>query len=134
MSDKSAEIVQAAARHTESVVLPGVATWESSTEYPRDAASAAARDGLLGLYCPPDQGGQGLSFAEGIPVFEELAKAGGLYAFSLSMHNIVTYAICGFAAPPLRAHWAPRLTAGASLATRFIPSNSALTISRSYCL
>jgi alkylation response protein AidB-like acyl-CoA dehydrogenase len=115
MSDKSAEIRQAAAKHHEKVILPGVESWESSTEFPRDAASAAARDGLLGLYCPPDQGGQGLSFPEGIPVFEELAKGGGLYAFSLSMHNIVTYAICGFASPELRAHWAPRLTSGASL-------------------
>ncbi len=115
MSNDAEKIRQAARKHYEEIILPNIETWESSTKYPRDAATAAAKDGLLGLYCPPEYGGQGLSLAEGIPVYEELGKGAGLYAFSLSMHNIVTYAICGFGQPALRDIWASRLTSGASL-------------------
>jgi len=112
----TAETIREAARqHCETVILPNVGTWESMTQYPLEAAAAAAKAGLLGLYCPPEYGGQGLSFAEGIPVFEELGRGAGLYAFSFSMHNIVAYAICSFAQPAVRDTWAPRLTAGTSL-------------------
>ncbi len=109
------KIQDAAKKHNQEVIFPKVDSWEATTVYPKDAAATAAKDGLLGMYCPPEFGGQGLSFAEAIPVFEILGKGAGLYAFSLSMHNIVTYAICGFGQPSLRDAWAPRLTAGEEL-------------------
>lgn len=115
MSDNSEKIIQAARKHTEEIILPNVEAWESTSEYPREAAITAAQAGLLGLYVSPEYGGQGLSLAEGIPVFEELGKGAGLYAFSLSMHNIVTYALCGFGQPALRDAWAARLTSGVAL-------------------
>lgn len=115
MRSNAEKILQAAKKHCEEVILPNVEAWESSTQYPHEAAIAAARDGLLGLYCPPEYGGQGLSFAESIPVYEEMGKAAGLYAFSLSMHNIVTYALCSFGQPALRHTWASDLTRGTSL-------------------
>ena len=115
MSHTPESIQQAARKHCEEVILPNVDAWESSTEYPREAATAAARDGLLGLYSPEEYGGQGLSFAESIPVYEELGKGEALYAFSLSMQNAVAYAVCNFGQPALRSAWASRLTSGAGL-------------------
>jgi len=109
------KILLAARKHYENVICPNVDQWDSTREYPMDAAAEAAKDGLLGLYCPEEFGGQGLSFAEGIPVFEELGKGEGLYAFSFSMHNIVTFAICSFGQKELRDHWVPKLTSGKSL-------------------
>ncbi|MFQ5854466.1 MAG: acyl-CoA dehydrogenase family protein [Anaerolineae bacterium] len=109
------KIHKAARQHCETVILPNAEAWESTTQYPLEAAAAAAEAGLLGLYCPTEYGGQGLSFAEGIPVFEELGRGAGLYAFSFSMHNIVAYAVCNFAQPAVRDTWAARLTAGTSL-------------------
>jgi alkylation response protein AidB-like acyl-CoA dehydrogenase len=112
----SAERVrQAARKHCEVVIVPNVEDWETSAQYPLDAAAAAAKDGLLGLYSPVEFGGQGLSFADAIPVFEELGRGAGLYAFSLSMHNIVTYAISSFAQSSLRDKWVPRLTSGETM-------------------
>ncbi len=105
----------AAKKHCEEVILPNAGTWEKGRRYPREAAKVAAADGLLGLYCPPEHGGMGLSFAEAAPVFEELGRGAGLYAFSLSMHNIVAYAVCNLAQPALRDAWAARLTAGDAL-------------------
>ena len=109
------EIVEAARYHSEEIICPNVDQWESSLDYPVDAAAEAAKNGLLGLYCPKEFGGQGLSFAEGIPVFEELGRGEGLYAFSFSMHNIVSFAICTFGQEKLRDHWAPKLTSGKAL-------------------
>ena len=115
MSHTPESIQQAARKHCEEVILPNVDAWESSTEYPREAAAAAAADGLLGLYSPAEYGGQGLSFAESIPVYEELGKGEALYAFSLSMQNAVAYAVCNFGQPALRSTWASRLISGAGL-------------------
>ena len=115
MSQKSENIRQAARKHCEEVILPNVDAWESTTEYPREAAAAAAGDGLLGLYCPAEYGGQGLSFSEGIPVYEELGRGAALYGFTLSMQNAVAHAVCGLGGTALRDAWASRLTSGASL-------------------
>ncbi len=113
--NKAEKIRLAARKHCEEVIFPNVEKWESGTQYPLDAVKKAAKSGLLGLYCPTEYGGQGLSFAEGIPVFEELGRGEGLYAFSLSMHNIVAYAVCHHGQPSFRDKWAPRLTSGKSL-------------------
>jgi alkylation response protein AidB-like acyl-CoA dehydrogenase len=109
------EILEAARFHHDAVICPNVDDWESSPEFPLEAAREAARHGLLGLYSPEKYGGQALSYEEAIPVFEELGKGEGLYAFSLSMHNIVTFAICSFGQNELREEWASRLISGESL-------------------
>ncbi len=112
----TAESIRAAARHhCDQIILPEVAEWETTTRYPRKAAVTAAAHGLLGLYCPLEFGGQDLTFAEAIPVFEEFGRGAGLYAFSLSMHNIVAYAIASFGQTSFRNSWMSRLTSGASL-------------------
>ena len=109
------DILAAARHHYSEIICPQVDKWEASSEYPLAAAREAARGGLLGLYCPGEYGGQALSFEDAIPVFEELGKGEGLYAFSLSMHNIVSFAICSYGGEELRAGWAARLISGESL-------------------
>ena len=53
---------------------------------------------------------------DGIRVYEELGKGDGAYAFALSMHNICTYALCGFGTESFKAAWARDLTSGRKLA------------------
>ncbi|MDX6378742.1 MAG: hypothetical protein QOE98_3045 [Gaiellaceae bacterium] len=91
-----ADLRAAARRHADETVAPSVDRWEAEARFPRDAAVAAAGDGLLGLFAPKAVGGQGLSFAEGMPVFEELGRGDAAYAFALSMHNAVAAAIGRF--------------------------------------
>ena len=79
---------QVAKYHCDEVICPNVENWESTSQYPLEAVRGVAKDGLLGLYSPTEYGGVGLSFADGIPVFEELGKGDGLYAFSLSMLSV----------------------------------------------
>ena len=111
------DTIRAAAKgHCEETIRPEVDTWNRDAAWPRHASDQAAALGLTGLYCPEEWGGQGLSLAEGIQVYEELGKGDGAYAFALSMHNICAYAVCGYGTESLKRQWAHDLTAGRKLA------------------
>ena len=96
MSSKLENILAAARSHTDEVIKPNVNAWNEAGVWPRDASDKAGDLGLTGLYAPEEWGGQGFSLGDGIQVYEELGKGDGAYAFTLSMHNICTYATCGF--------------------------------------
>ena len=109
-------LLAAARRHAHDVVAAEVDAWNTTAAWPRHASDRAGALGLLGLYCPEAWGGQGLSLAEGIRVYEELGRGDAAYAFALSMHNICAYALCHFGGDALRHAWARDLTAGRKLA------------------
>ena len=108
-------ILAAARKHCDDVVKPSVDNWNDVGVWPRSASDQAAKAGLLGLYCPTEFGGQGLSLEDGIRVYEELGKGDGAYAFTLSMHNIVSFAVCGFGSDSFKQKWAKKLTSGEAL-------------------
>ena len=111
------EAILAAARaHTNEVIKPNVGAWNEAGVWPRDASDKASAVGLTGLYAPEEFGGQGLPLGEGIRVYEELGKGDGAYAFALSMHNICTYACCGFGTDAFKEKWSRELTSGRKLA------------------
>ena len=109
-------VVAAARSHADEVIKPNVDAWNDAGVWPRDASDKAAALGLTGLYAPEDFGGQGLSLGDGIRVYEELGKGDGAYAFALSMHNICTFAGCGYGTDAFKAKWARDLTSGRKLA------------------
>ncbi len=116
MTDKIDEILEAARRHCNEVIKPNVDAWNEAGVWPRAASDAAGAAGLTGLYAPEEWGGQGLPLAEGIRVYEELGKGDGAYAFALSMHNICTFAVCGYGTDTFKQKWARDLTSGRKLA------------------
>ncbi|WP_416881566.1 acyl-CoA dehydrogenase family protein [Marivita sp.] len=116
MSAKLETILAAACDHAREVILPNVDNWNESKTWPRSASDKAGEDGLTGLYAPEELGGQGLSLAEGIQVYEQLGLGDGAYAFALSMHNICTFAGCGYGTDAFKAKWARDLTSGRKLA------------------
>ncbi|MDA5558572.1 acyl-CoA dehydrogenase family protein [Shimia sp. MMG029] len=116
MSDKLAHILAAAQNHATQVISPNVDAWNATGAWPRDASDLAGKTGLTGLYAPEEWGGQGLSLAEGIQVYEQLGVGDGAYAFALSMHNICTYAGCGYGTDTFKKNWAKDLTSGRKLA------------------
>ncbi len=111
----TSESVRAAARRHADAVAGEIDAWEAAGAFPREAARSAAADGLLGLFAPAAEGGLGLTYAEGMPVFEELGRADAAYAFALSMHNAVAAAIGAFGSPGVRERWARRLATGDAL-------------------
>ncbi len=116
MTDKIDEILEVARRHCNEVIKPNVDAWNKAGIWPRAASDAAGAAGLTGLYAPEEWGGQGLPLAEGIRVYEELGKGDGAYAFALSMHNICTFAVCGYGTDAFKQKWARDLTSGRKLA------------------
>ena len=116
MGSKIEDILAAARSHTDEVIKPNVDAWNEAGVWPREASDMAAALGLTGLYAPEDWGGQGLSLGDGIQVYEELGKGDGAYAFALSMHNICTFAACGYGTEAFKNAWARDLTSGKKLA------------------
>ncbi|MBR9864796.1 MAG: acyl-CoA/acyl-ACP dehydrogenase [Rhodobacteraceae bacterium] len=116
MSDKITSILKAARTHAADVIAPNVDSWNEAREWPRDASDQAGAAGLTGLYAPEAYGGQGLPLSEAIQVYEELGVGDGAYAFALSMHNICTYAGCGYGTEAFKEAWARDLTSGRKLA------------------
>lgn len=116
MSEKLDTILAAARDHAATVITPNVDEWNAVKVWPRMASDLAGAAGLTGLYAPEDWGGQGLSLAEGIQVYEQLGLGDGAYAFALSMHNICTFAACGYGTEVFKQAWAQDLTSGRKLA------------------
>jgi len=116
MSDKLSSILAAAHAHATEVIAPNIETWNASKTWPRDASDLAGAAGLTGLYAPEEFGGQGLPLSEGIQVYEQLGLGDGAYAFALSMHNICTFAGCGYGTDAFKQRWARDLTSGRKLA------------------
>jgi alkylation response protein AidB-like acyl-CoA dehydrogenase len=110
-----AALLKAAQKHASDVVAPGVERWDEAAAFPRGAALAAAKAGLLGLFAPKEVGGQGLTFAKGMPVFEALGAGDASYAFALSMHNAVAAAVGRFGSPAVKRRHGRRLTSGKAL-------------------
>ncbi len=110
------DILEAARKHALEVVLPNVDAWNAARKWPREASDQAAALGLTGLYAPEEWGGQGLPLSEGIKVYEQLGLGDGAYAFTLSMHNICTFAVCGYGSEVFKQAWARELTSGRKLA------------------
>ncbi len=116
MSSSIDAILEAARAHCAADIAPRVDAWNKAGIWPRGASDKAGAAGLTGLYAPSEWGGQGLSLGDGIQVYEELGKGDGAYAFALSMHNICTYATCGYGTEAFKDKWARELTSGRKLA------------------
>jgi alkylation response protein AidB-like acyl-CoA dehydrogenase len=98
----------AARRHAELVVAPGVAGWERTGAFPRDAIREAGRAGLLGLF-------PGTPATSALPVFEELARADAAYAFLLSTTNAAAATIARSGHPALVERWLSPLASGEAI-------------------
>ena len=116
MSEKLATLLAAAKAHAQDVIAPNVDAWNAAKTWPRDASDQAGAAGLTGLYAPTEFGGQGLPLSEGIQIYEQLGRGDGAYAFALSMHNICTFAGCGYGTDAFKDAWARDLTSGRKLA------------------
>ena len=116
MSEKLATVLDAARKHATDVIAPNIDAWNAARTWPRDASDKAGAAGLTGLYAPEEFGGQGLPLSEGIQVYEQLGLGDGAYAFALSMHNICTFAGCGYGTEAFKETWARDLTSGRKLA------------------
>lgn len=108
-------IVAAAQDHAREIVTPSIARWEREGKFPRDAFLDAGTRGLCGIYVPTERGGQGLSFTEVPPVFEELGRVDALYGLAISVHNFVALAVSTADPDSSAGRWSQQMCRGESV-------------------
>lgn len=102
-------IVETTLDFAEDHLAPRAVQWDQDKHFPLDVLRKAAGLGLGGVYVREDQGGSGLTRADGVLVFEALASGCPSIAGYLSIHNMVAWMIDAYGDQEQRARWLPRL-------------------------
>lgn len=102
-------LVETTLDFAEDHLAPRAVQWDQDKHFPLDVLRKAAGLGLGGVYVREDQGGSGLTRADGVLVFEALASGCPSIAGYLSIHNMVAWMIDAYGDQEQRARWLPRL-------------------------
>ncbi|MBB5632713.1 hypothetical protein BKA04_000936 [Cryobacterium mesophilum] len=93
---------------TESLA-PKAAEWDETHHFPVEVLRKAGELGMGAMYSREEFGGAGLSRADAILIFEELAKGDPTIAAYISIHNMVAWMIDAYGTPAQREEWIPSL-------------------------
>lgn len=104
-------ILAAVREYAETELAPFATERDEKHVFPRDALHRAGDLGLGGIYVSEEFGGTGLSRADTVLIFEELAKGDPTMAAFISIHNMVAWMIDTYGDDAQRAQWVPGLTA-----------------------
>ncbi|WP_138416561.1 acyl-CoA dehydrogenase family protein [Sinomonas gamaensis] len=96
-------------------IAPHALQWDAEKHFPVDVLREAGELGLGGLYVAEDYGGTGLSRADAVLIFEELAKADPTIAAYISIHNMIVWMVDSFGTDKQREEWVPQLASMESL-------------------
>jgi len=110
LSEDQRAIEEAARAFAGAELAPHSARWDAEAFFPVDVLRHAASLGFGGIYVGEDVGGSALSRLDATLIFEALAHGDVSTAAFLSIHNMASWMIDGFAAEPLRRKYLPRLT------------------------
>ena len=101
----------------EKVLRPNAAHWDANSIFPVDALREAGTLGFCGLYTPEQAGGLGLSRLDASLIFDVLSEGCTSTTAFITIHNMATWMIAGWAQPAVRDQWCPALAAGEKLAS-----------------
>jgi alkylation response protein AidB-like acyl-CoA dehydrogenase len=110
LSEDQLAFQDAARSFAESEFLPHASHWDEEHIFPEDALREAAAQGFAGIYVRDDVGGSALTRLDAAIIFEELAAADPSTAAYISIHNMASWMIDGFAKDELRQRYLPKLT------------------------
>jgi hypothetical protein len=88
---------------------PRAKEWDEKYIFPVESLRKAAALGFGGMYIREDVGGSGLTRLDAAIIFEELAQGCTSTAAYLSIHNMATWMIDGFAGDAQRKRFLPKL-------------------------
>jgi alkylation response protein AidB-like acyl-CoA dehydrogenase len=91
-------------------LAPHSARWDAEAYFPVEVMREAAGLGFAGLYVKDDVGGSALTRLDASLVFEALSGGDVATAAFMSIHNMASWMIDGFASDELRQKYLPRLT------------------------
>ncbi|WP_223622577.1 acyl-CoA dehydrogenase family protein [Microbacterium sp. EST19A] len=104
-------IIEAVRDFAETELAPFAAERDEKHLFPRESLNKAGELGLGGIYVREEFGGTGLSRADTVAIFEELAKGDPAVAAYISIHNMVVWMIDSYGDDAQRGEWLPKLTA-----------------------
>ena len=109
LTDDQRAIVEAVRDFAQSRLAPNAIEWDQTKHFPVDVLREAGEMGLGGIYVDEAHGGAGLTRADAVLIFEELAKGDTAIAAYISIHNMVAWMIDSFGNDEQRARWVPGL-------------------------
>lgn len=117
LSEDQRAYQQAARDFADAEMKPHAAEWDAKAHFPIDVIKKSGEMGFCAMYCPPDDGGMGLSRLDAAIILEELAAACPSTAAYISIHNMVAWMTCNWGTAQLKSEWAAVLTSGQKLAS-----------------
>jgi alkylation response protein AidB-like acyl-CoA dehydrogenase len=117
LSDDQRAYQQAAHDFAAAEMAPHAAEWDAAAHFPIDVIKKAGEMGFCAMYCPPDDGGMGLSRLDAAIILEELAAACPSTAAYISIHNMVAWMTSTWGSAQLKSEWAGALTSGQKLSS-----------------
>jgi len=111
VTEDQRSIVQMVSQFQTEFLAPNAAEWDETHHFPVDVLRRAGELGMGGIYSREEFGGSGLTRADSVLIFEELARGDTTIAAYISIHNMVTWMIDTFAGDAQRAEWVPQLAA-----------------------
>jgi len=103
-------ILGAVREFAEAELAPHALERDEKHIFPRESLGRGGELGLGGIYVRDESGGTGLSRADTVAIFEELAKADPAVAAYISIHNMVAWMIDTYGTDDQIARWMPDLT------------------------
>ncbi len=109
ISDDQQDLVDMVRHFATESLAPHAAEWDEKHHFPVDTLRAAGELGMGAMYSRDDFGGSGLSRADAVLIFEELAKGDPTIAAYISIHNMVAWMIDTYGSDAQREKWVPKL-------------------------
>ncbi len=117
LSEEQRAFRAAARDFAEHELAPHAAQWDADSHFPREQIRMAGELGFCGVYTPEALGGMGLTRLDASILFEELARVDPSTTAYVTIHNMATWMVAGWANADLAQHWVPRLARGEALAS-----------------
>ncbi|MCC6270290.1 MAG: acyl-CoA dehydrogenase family protein, partial [Microbacteriaceae bacterium] len=109
ISDDQQALIDMVRHFATNSLAPHAAEWDETHHFPLDVLREAGELGMGAMYSREEFGGSGLTRADSILIFEELAKGDTTIAAYISIHNMVAWMIDTYGNEAQREEWIPSL-------------------------
>lgn len=109
ITDDQQALVDMVRHFAAETLAPNAAEWDQNHHFPLDVLRQAGELGMGAMYSREEFGGSGLTRADAILIFEELAKGDPTIAAYISIHNMVVWMIDTYGTDAQREEWVPKL-------------------------
>ena len=117
LSDDQKAFADTARQFAEQELAPHAARWDKEHYFPKEVIKASGELGFCGLYCPPEQGGLGLSRLDSAIIFEQLAMGCTATTAMMTIHNMASWMMTTWGTDSFKQTWSEALVTGSKIAS-----------------